>query len=100
MPTISVFFMTISIVKAIEARATGGCRLHIDFSDGSSGAHDFTTLLDEGGPMIEPLRDPAFFARVFVEMGVPTWPNGFDLDAIRLHMDMAEAGELRRDAAE
>ena len=50
--------------------------------------------------MVEPLKDPAFFARVFVEMGVPTWPNGFDMDAIKLHMDMAAAGELRRDAAE
>ena len=50
--------------------------------------------------MVEPLRDPGFFARVFVEMDVPTWPNGFDLDAIKLHMDMATAGELRRGAAE
>ena len=33
-------------------------------------------------------------------MGVPTWPNGFDLDAIKLHMDMAEAGELKRDASD
>jgi hypothetical protein len=41
--------------------------------------------------MVEPLRDPEFFARAFVEMGVPTWPNGFDIDAIKLHMDMSEA---------
>jgi hypothetical protein len=23
-----------------------------------------------------------YFARAFVEMGMPTWPNGFDLDLI------------------
>ncbi|MDZ7627392.1 MAG: hypothetical protein U5J99_03150 [Parvularculaceae bacterium] len=27
---------------------------------------------------------PQFFSRVFREMGVPTRPNGFDLDAINL----------------
>jgi hypothetical protein len=50
--------------------------------------------------MVEPLRDQNFFARAFVEMGVPTWPNGFDIDAIKLHMHMSEAGELHRAATE
>ena len=40
------------------------------------------------------------FARVFIEMGVLTWPNGFDMDALNLHMKMSAAGELHRDAAE
>ena len=88
------------IVKVAEVEPIGGYRLRLVFSDGSVGEHDFAALIDESGPMVEPLKDPAFFARVFVEMGVPTWPNGFDMDAIKLHMDMAAAGELRRDAAE
>ena len=50
--------------------------------------------------MSEPLRDPAFFKRVFIEMGVLTWPNGFDIDAIHLRMQMAAAGALTREAAE
>jgi hypothetical protein len=29
--------------------------------------------------MVEPLRDPAYFARVFLEDGAPTWPNGLTL---------------------
>ena len=90
----------LKMVKVTKVEAVGGHRLRVAFSDGSFGAHDFTPLVDEGGPMVEPLRDPAFFARAFVEMGVPTWPNGFDVDAIKLHMDMSEAGELHRDAAE
>jgi hypothetical protein len=45
--------------------------------------------------MVEPLRDPAYFARVFVENGVLTWPNGFDLDPIALHDEMKHAGELQ-----
>jgi hypothetical protein len=45
--------------------------------------------------LVEPLRDPAFFARVFLDDGILTWPNGFDLDPIALHDEMKRAGELR-----
>ena len=88
------------IVKVAELEPLGGHRMRVAFSDGSSGEHDISDLVAKPGPMVEPLRDPAFFARVFVEMGVPTWPNGYDIDAIKLHMDMEAAGELSRDAAE
>jgi hypothetical protein len=50
--------------------------------------------------MVEPLRSPDYFARAFVEMGVPTWPNGFDLDPINLYMELRDAGALTRVAAE
>ena len=46
--------------------------------------------------MLEPLKEPAYFQRVFVEDGVLTWPNGYDWDPIALHDEMKEAGELRR----
>jgi hypothetical protein len=46
-----------------------------------------------------PLADEAFFSRVFLSNGVPTWPNGFDVDAINLHREMAEQGRLRKTAA-
>jgi len=92
--------VTFTIVKVIEIEPIGGYRLRIAFSDGSSGEHDFSDLVAEPGPMVAPLRDPVFFRRAFPEMGVPTWPNGFDIDAIKLHMDMQAANELRRSAAE
>lgn len=52
--------------------------------------------------MVEPLKAQAYFARAFVEMGVPTWPNGFgfDLDPINLYMQLRDAGALTRAAAE
>jgi hypothetical protein len=52
--------------------------------------------------MVEPLKDPAYFRRAFVEDGVQTWPNGYDWDPIALHDEMKQAGELRPvgDAAE
>jgi hypothetical protein len=92
--------VTFTIVKVVEIEPRGDYRLHIAFSDGSSGEHDFGGLVAETGPIVAPQRDSAFFGRVFLEMGIPTWPNGFDFDAIKLHLDMQAAGELRRDAAE
>jgi len=49
--------------------------------------------------MVEALSDQAEFARVFAEAGVPTWPNGFDVDAVALYMELKEAGLLKRPEA-
>ena len=50
--------------------------------------------------MVEPLKAPDYFALAFVEMGAPTWPNGFDLDPINLYMQLRAAGARTRVAAE
>lgn len=78
----------------------GGFRLRVRFSDGSEGVHDFAAMVNEPGPMLGPLRDEAYFARVFLEFGAPTWPNGFDIAPEWLRREMAAAGELTRVAAE
>ncbi len=83
------------IIEVREARHLGNYRLRVEFSDDTVGERDFAFLARESGPMVEPLRDPNYFARVFVEDGVLTWPNGFDLDPIALHDEMKQAGELR-----
>ena len=49
--------------------------------------------------MVEPLRDPAYFSRVFLEDGAPTWPNGYDMAPRWVQMELEAAGELRSDAA-
>ena len=90
----------IPMVDVLRLKALDGHRLWLRFTDGSEGVRDLSALIAKGGPMVEPLKDQAFFARVFVEMGAPTWPNGFDLDPIALHERMATAGELTRVAAE
>jgi hypothetical protein len=86
----------IKMVKVVTVKALDSMRLQLRFSDGSEGVFDLSELLREGGPMIEPLRDPEVFAKVFVQTGVPTWPNGFDLDAIKLYMDLETAGQLKK----
>ena len=50
--------------------------------------------------MLEPLRNEIYFARVFLELGAPTWPNGFDIAPEWLRCEMAAAGELKGVAAE
>jgi hypothetical protein len=86
----------ITLVKIVRVEPVGGHRLKIWFSNGMAGEHDFSPDLAVGGSMVEPLRDTAYFARVFIELGVLAWPNGYDMDAIALHDDMSRAGELRR----
>ncbi len=88
----------IGLVKVVQVRALDGHRLWLRFSDGREGIRDFSDVLAEGGEMVEPLRDPAVFQRVFIECGVPTWPNGFDADAIALHQEMDKAGLLSEPA--
>lgn len=61
---------------------------------------DLSDVLSSDGTMLAPLCDPATFARVFVEIGAPTRWSGFDLDPIQLSIELRDAGELSRVAAE
>ncbi len=85
------------LVKAQRVRALDGYRLDIEFTDGSSGVIDLSEFVS-WGEVTAPLRDPAYFAKVFVEQGEPTWPNGCNYDAINAHRQLAAAGELRSSA--
>jgi hypothetical protein len=88
------------LTKVTQLEKLGGFRLRIRFSDGSEGVRDFSAMVNEPGPMLEPLRDQTYFARAFLEFGAPTWPNGFDIAPEWLRREMAAAGELTQVAAE
>jgi hypothetical protein len=88
------------LTKVTRLERLGGFRLRIRFNDGTEGVHDFTAMVGEPGPMLEPLRDEAYFSRVFLEFGAPTWPNGFDIAPEWLRREMAAANELTGAAAE
>lgn len=87
------------MLKVREIAWLGDHRLRVTFTDGSGGTHDFSAMVQEAGPMMEPLRDPAFFGRAFLEFGAPTWPNGFDIAPRWLQMEMQAAGTLMPRAA-
>lgn len=88
------------MVDVVSAKPLGAFRLHVRFSDGREGVADLSRLAARTGPMAAPLGDPAFFARVFVEAGVPTWPNGYDYAPSALYAEMRAVGALGRAAAE
>lgn len=79
----------ISAISPLE-----GYRLDLTFSDGSRGIADLSAMVAREGSMVAPLKDPAYFARVFLEAGAPTWPNGFDLAPWALHEELDAAGLL------
>jgi len=51
------------------------------------------------GPMLEPLRKITFFKKVFLEMGVTTWPNGFDICADLIYLEAKDVKRIKKPAA-
>ena len=80
----------------MDVKPLGGHKLWFEFSDGSHGERNFSDLLQRNRPVLEPLREPDYFARVFLQRGAPTWPNGFDLAPWAIYDDMAGEGALIR----
>jgi Protein of unknown function (DUF2442) len=87
------------MIDFVKVKRLGEYDLEVEFSDGTVGSRDFSFVLDRTGPMVEPLKDPAYFASVFLDDGALTWPNGYDWDSIALHAEMDAAGLLHRVAA-
>ncbi len=61
----------------IHAEYRGGYRIHLTFNDNSEKTIDFLEWLD--GPIFEPLKNPDYFQRFFVDGGTVGWPNGADV---------------------
>lgn len=91
--------MKFKLVKVRHASALPGYRLDLTFSDGSSGIADVSEFVLSGGTVVQPLVDETYFARVFLEMGVPTWPNGCDIDPTSARMKLEAAGLLKQQSA-
>src|SRR5256885_2734582 len=75
-------------VKNVELLGDYGIR--ITFRDGYSGAVDLWPLFDSAhGPLTEPMRDPAFFSKAYLDGGTLTWPNGCDIcsDVLRYYCE-------------
>ena len=93
-------FEGIEFVDVVALKPLDGYRLWLRFSNGDEGVAELNDLIQAGGQMFEPLRDQAFFDKVFLDVDVPAWPNGLDLDATQLHISMSETGAFGVAAAE
>jgi hypothetical protein len=67
------------LVDITGVEVIGQHQLRLTFEDGTVGDVDFRERDWHG--VLEPLRDPAYFARVAVDPdgGTIAWPNGVDL---------------------
>lgn len=67
------------LVDVTDVEVVGDHRLRLTFDEGTVGEVDFSGREWRG--VLEPLSDPAYFARVRVdaEAGTIAWPNGVDL---------------------
>lgn len=70
-----------AVIKLTAVEPKDSHQLLLRFSDGASGVYDFTLFIEADTEMTAPLRDPAFFARYFIERGALAWPNGLDFSA-------------------
>jgi hypothetical protein len=66
------------ILRLIDVAVCGPHVLRLAFNDGVRKMVDVAPLL--AGPVFEPLRDPAYFARAALDTvcGTVVWPNGAD----------------------
>ena len=69
--------MQTDLPTVVNAEYRGGYRIHLTFNDGTAKTVDFGQWLD--GPIFEPLRDPDYFARFFLDGWTVAWPNGADI---------------------
>ena len=72
----------------VRGEYCGEFKIRLTFDDGLEGIVDFSDWLS--GPIFEPLKQPSYFARFFIDGGTVTWPNGADIAPETLH-DRAKA---------
>ena len=70
--------MKFGLAKITAVKALPEHRLALVFADGAEGVVDCSAEL--WGEVFEPLKNERFFAKVFLDRGAPTWPNGADFD--------------------
>ena len=63
--------------QLIEARHVSEFIVSTRFDDGTEKSIDISQWFK--GPVFEPLEDPKFFKRFFIEAGTLCWPNGVDI---------------------
>ncbi len=72
------------MIKLIAMRFEAHFTIRLTFSDGAEGIFDGYELLKKRGPLLDALRDEAFFRRAFIDTGALCWPNGLELSPARL----------------
>jgi Protein of unknown function (DUF2442) len=80
--------------KIVDVKVLAPHVLRVTYRDGFSAVHDFARFKSERDNVAAPLADPDYFARVFLDYGALTWPNGFDMCPDALRMEIEGEGAL------
>ncbi len=80
--------------KVIDLKVLAPHVLRVTFRDGFSAVHDFAYFKNESDNVAAPLANPDYFARMFMEYGALTWPNGYDMCPDWLRMEIERDGAL------
>jgi len=75
----------------IEVKINKNLTFEVRFADGTSGKVRFMPQHLTG--VFEPLNDPQFFSKVFIDHGVVTWPNEIDLAPDAMYQEIKKHGE-------
>lgn len=79
----------------VEVKPEPDCCLFVRFQDGLSGRIRFRP--EELTGVLEPLREPQFFNRVFIDQGAAAWPGEIDLAPDGMYRQIAsETGRQRQ----
>jgi hypothetical protein len=78
----------------VKAKALPGFQLQATFADGFAAVADLKNhVLQSKWPIVQPLKQPAFFRRVRVRNGSIVWPNDYDVcpDVLRFWCERGQA---------
>ncbi len=79
-------FKELTVIKVLNARLIDQFKLTLDFSDHTHGVFDAGAYLaTRSGPLLDKLRELAYFEQFFIDAGALCWPNGLELSPARLH---------------
>jgi len=79
--------------RVVEVHVRPRHRLLVRFADGTKGEVDVRSFIfARNAGVFEPLRDPAEFAKAFIERGAVSWPGGQDLAPDAMYEDIKASG--------
>jgi len=82
--------------KIVKAGVAHNRVVSVEFGDGSWGEFDLQPLIDRGTVLVDALKDDAYFARFFLELGALCWPNGLEFSGEGIYRKLRDAGALHR----
>jgi Protein of unknown function (DUF2442) len=81
-----IVFKELIVIKVLNIKVIDSFGLELTFSNGDTAHFDGAEYLaSRSGSLLDLLRNPAYFARCFVDVGAVCWPNGLELSGTRVH---------------